>query len=155
MNSKMKQTTGIESTEHLIQELKKTQRNPKALQKFQEKHPLHHSFRSLSDFLNDYLARHPDLETKTLFAQSNTISSYGNQILNGTKKRPGKYKLIPLCMAMGMDLTETNRALRLAEQAELDPRKTLDMALIICINEKVRTIYDVNEFLMQSGLETI
>lgn len=53
---------------------------------------------------------------------------------------------------MGMSLTETNRALRLAEAAELDPRNKQDMALIICINEKVRTTYEVNEFLTAAEL---
>ena len=58
-------------------------------------------------------------------------------------------------MAMGMDLTETNRALRLAKQAQLDPRNTTDMALIICINEQMQTIYDVNDFFIRSGLEPV
>lgn len=53
---------------------------------------------------------------------------------------------------MGMNLTETNRALRLAKASELDPRNKQDMALIICINEKVRTIYNVNEFLVAAEL---
>lgn len=151
----MKPIDSIESTEHLIRELQETKCEPEAFQAFLETHPVHHSFHSLSDYLNHYLAGHPDLETSKIYIQANANPSYANQIFNGTKKRPGKYKLIPLCMAMGMDLTEVNRALRLAGQAQLDPRNTTDMALIICINEKVQTIYDVNDFFIRSGLEPV
>lgn len=53
----------IESTEHLLQELKKIKLNPKALHAFQEQYTPHHSFQSLSDYLNYYIAEHPNLET--------------------------------------------------------------------------------------------
>ena len=142
----------IESTEHLLQELKKIKLNPKALHAFQEQYTPHHSFQSLSDYLNYYIAEHPNLETRKIYIDADIQPSYGNQIFNGTKKRPGKYKLIPICIAMGMNLTETNRALRLAKAPELDPRNKQDMALIICINEKVGTIYNVNEFLAAAEL---
>jgi hypothetical protein len=56
---------------------------------------------------------------------------------------------------MGMDLTETGRALRLAQQPALDPRKELDMALIICINQQVRSMDKVNDFLAECGLEPL
>ena len=92
------------------------------------------------------------METRKIYIDANIPPSYGNQIFNGTKQHPGKYKLIPICIAMGMSLTETNRALRLAKAPELDPRNKQDMALIICINEKVRTIYNVNEFLAAAEL---
>ena len=83
---------------------------------------------------------------------SNLKKSYADQFFNGYRTHPDKYKLIPLCLAMGMDLTETNRALRLAGQPVLDPRKELDMALIICINEKMKSMYKVNDFLTECGL---
>lgn len=145
----------IESTEHLLQILKKIKLDPKALHAFQEQYTPHYSFQSLSDYLNYYIAEHPDLETRKIYIDANIPPSYGNQIFNGTKKRPGKYKLVPICIAMGMSLIETNRALRLAKQAELDPRNKQDMALIICINEQVRTRLNVDEFLVAAGLEPL
>lgn len=145
----------IESTEHLLQELGKIKLNPKALHAFQEQYTPHPSFQSLSDYLNYYIADHPDLETRKIYIDANIQPSYGNQIFNGTKKHPGKYKLIPICVAMGMSLKETNRALRLAGQAELDPHNNQDMALIICINEKVRTLYNINDFLIAAELEPL
>jgi hypothetical protein len=145
----------IESTAHLLEELRKVKLNPQALQTFQESHPVHHSFHSLADYLNHYLYDHPDLEKPKLYLDSNLKKSYGDQFFNGYRKHPDKYKLIPLCIAMGMDLTETGRALRLAQQPALDPRKELDMALIICINQQVRSMDKVNDFLAECGLEPL
>ena len=145
----------IESTEHLLEELRKVKSDPKALKSFQESHPVHHSFHSLADYLNHYLYEHPDLLKPQLYNDSNLKKSYADQFFNGYRKHPDKYKLIPLCIAMEMNLTETNRALRLAEQPELDPRKELDMALIICINEKAKSMYKVNDFLSECGMEPL
>ena len=46
-----------------------------------------------------------------------------------------KYKLIALCIAMGMSVKETDRALLLANQPKLSPKIQKDAALIICINQ--------------------
>lgn len=151
----MNRNEKIQDTEHLLRELEQIGMNPTSLCEFQENYPIHHSFRSLSDYLNYYIAENRHLETRKIFIDANISASYGNQIFNGTKKHPGKYKLIPICIAMKMSLTETNRALRLAGQAQLDPRNRLDMALIICINEKAGTMFHVNEFLIAAGLSPV
>ena len=58
----------IESTEHLLQELKKIKLNPKALHAFQEQYTPHYSFQSLSDYLNYYFAWHLKAYNKTLYS---------------------------------------------------------------------------------------
>lgn len=65
-----------------------------------------------------------------------------------------KYKLITLCIAMGMSVKETDRALLLANQPKLSPKIQKDAALIICINHKYRSVYKVNEFLMDATLSS-
>ena len=59
-----------------------------------------------------------------------------------------------LCIAMGMSVKETDRALLLANQPKLSPKIQKDAALIICINHKYRSVYKVNEFLMDATLSS-
>ena len=50
-----------------------------------------------------------------LIRRTNMDSSYGYQLLKGTRS-PGRDKIILLCLAAGLDLVETQRALQSAKE---------------------------------------
>ena len=145
----------MESTTGLLEAIEKIGTSREEFQKFEQEHPIRFSFQSLEKYINAYLAEHPSLTPAKIYALSNMSRSYGDQILNGRRKHPGKYKLIALCLAMGMERKEINRALRLAGQAELDPRSRLDRALIICANESIRSVTEINELLATYQIDFI
>ncbi|MCR5796261.1 MAG: helix-turn-helix domain-containing protein [Solobacterium sp.] len=61
--------------------------------------------------------------------------TYCYQILNGTKPRPGRDKIIRLCIAAGLTLKETMRALKTGGEAVLYARNRRDAVIIYCIEQ--------------------
>ncbi|MCD8231410.1 MAG: hypothetical protein LUD14_06275 [Clostridiales bacterium] len=141
-----------ERTTDLLNELNNMDDKPESFQAFMERHASAKTFRTLADYLNDYISRNPELHIADVIKRSNTDKNYSYQIFNGRKKHPDKYKLIPLCIAMKMTVKETNRALFMAGQPALAPTENLDAALIICINHEYTDMISVNEFLTANGL---
>ncbi len=141
-----------EHTTDLMNELKNMDDSPESFQAFVERHASSQSFSTLADYLNFYISRHPEMKIADVIKRSNTDKNYSYQIFNGRKQHPDKYKLIPLCIAMGMSVKETDRVLFLAGQPTLSPTETLDAALIICINHEYTDMMAVNDFLAANGL---
>lgn len=71
--------------------------------------------------------------------------NYGYQILNGSRK-PSRDKVLALCLALGLDLPETQRALTLAQFGQLYPKNRRDSIFIFSINKKLSAL-QVNELL--------
>lgn len=111
-------------------------------------------YKDISDYLNQYIAAH-SLVTSDVIRRSRLDRSYANQILNGTRKNPGRDKLIPICLAMGMDLEETNRALKISKAGTLYSKDKRDAVIIMCINRKIFDVLRVNELLYENGLEPL
>lgn len=145
----------MERTTDLFHELNHMNDDLSSFKEYQRRHPQEAAYHSLSDYLNLYLADHPQLSLPEVYRNANLSKSYAQQFFNGYRQHPDKYKLIALCIAMGMSVKETDRALLLANQPKLSPKIPKDAALIICINHKYQSVYRVNEFLMDAGLPTI
>lgn len=111
-------------------------------------------YKDISDYLNQYIAAH-SLVTSDVIRHSRLDRSYANQILNGTRKNPGRDKLIPICLAMEMDLEETNRALKISKAGTLYSKDKRDAVIIMCINRKIFDVLRVNELLYENGLEPL
>lgn len=144
-----------ERTTDLLNELNSMDDRPETFRAFVERHASSRDFESLADYLNFFLSQHPEMKIADVIKRSNTDKGYSYQIFNGHKQHPDKYKLIPLCIAMGMSVKETDRALFMAGQPTLAPSETLDAALIICINHSYPDMLAVNEFLAANGLEAL
>ncbi|MBQ6441523.1 MAG: XRE family transcriptional regulator [Lachnospiraceae bacterium] len=71
-------------------------------------------------------------------------------IMNGNRQ-PGRDHIIALCLAAGLTLPETQRALELTEHGILYSRNRRDAILIFCINRGITNHMDVNELLDQFG----
>lgn len=141
-----------ERTTDLLNELNNMDDRPESFQAFIKRHNSVQEFHTLADYLNYYISQNSGLPIADVIKRSNTDKNYSYQIFNGRRKHPDKYKLIPLCIAMNMSVKETNRALFMADQPTLTPKKDLDAALIICMNHNYTDMISVNEFLTMNGL---
>lgn len=74
-----------------------------------------------------------------LIHRSSLERSYYYQIMKGTRK-PGRDKVIRLCLAAGLNLRETTRALELSGNATLYPKRRRDIILTVAINQKAGVI---------------
>jgi hypothetical protein len=144
----------MESTSNLMNELTHLDDSIEAFQDFCQRHPDEPVFHNLKDYLNYYMNQHPDLIQKEIVWKTNSSRNYVNQYFNGYRQHPNKYKLLPLCIAMGMSLIETNRALMIANQACLNIHDNRDAAIMFCINKQY-SVDQTNAFLLENDLECI
>ena len=83
-----------------------------------------------------------NLSPSRLWERSQIHRTYGYQILNGTKK-PGRDKVIALCLALSLSLDDTQRALALADAGALYARRTRDSLLIYALQRNL-SVLDTN-----------
>lgn len=142
-----------ERTTALFQELNEIAGNPKAFHQFAHKHAKDVVYHTLQDYFNAWLAEHPEM-TQTQIARNCGFSeSYAHELLRGSKKKPGKYPVVQLCIAAHMNLKETNRALEIAQTGILYPKIPVDQAIIYCINSGYQSVVEVALFIVENGLE--
>ena len=108
---------------------------------------------SLSDYLNEYIAK-KNLLVADVVKNSCMSKDYAYALLNGNRKNPTKDRIIALCLAIGMSLLETQRALKICGMVLYSKNKR-DAAIIICINRGIYDIDRVNDFLLDNGLEIL
>lgn len=141
-------------TTKLFEELNSISKNNQSYQAFLNDRKEEKQYTTLNDFLNDYLAKHPEHTIPDIIFRSNLSQNYVYPILNGNRSHPSKYKLVALCIGACMDLKNTQRALTLAECSELYPKIPADAGIILCINNGCETVMDVESFLIENGVES-
>lgn len=104
------------------------------------------SFGSFQEYFNS-LSQVKNISRADLIKRTNIDRSYGYQILRGTRS-PGRDKVILLCIAAGIGLHETQRALRTAGEQILYSRNRRDAILMFVLNEGLN-ITDTQELLQQ------
>ena len=77
-----------------------------------------------------------------LIEKSGIEKSYYYQIMKGTKS-PGRDKVLRLCIAAGLSMRETTRALELAGLAALYSKNRRDIIITVGINQHANVI-DIN-----------
>jgi len=97
--------------------------------------------------------RNSKMSQSQIIQKSQLQRNYAYQILNGTKK-PGRDKVIALCLAMSMDLKGVQKALTLANEGALYPKLKRDSIIIFAIN-KTLSVLDTNELLYDMGEEIL
>lgn len=111
---------------------------------------------SLVTSFTEYIELHRQaigISVAQLIADAYIQRNYGYQILNGTKK-PGRNKVIALCLALKLSLEDTQRALTLAKEGILYPKNTRDSIIIFCINKKM-SVLDTNALLDEKEQELL
>lgn len=108
----------------------------------------------LSDYFSSIMNEH-GLSASDIVKASELPESYAYQILNGTKKNPARDKILALCIGAKMNLAEIKRALEIAGCGILYSKNPRDAAIIFCIKNNKYRMYEINEFLSDSGLELL
>ena len=134
-----------ETTEKLTDVLRQIDR-PEDLQKYVDGLAENPVYASFQEYFNS-LPKVKALEKAALIRRTGIERTYGYQLLKGMRS-PGRDKVLLFCLAAGLDLHETQRALRAAGEPILYSRKRRDAILIFAVNEKL-SISDTQELLTQ------
>ena len=135
-----------DTTRTLSKALEKIHMSEEADQ-FIEKH-------SQSDFayFYEYLK---ELTTAEVITRSGVNKNYVYNILNGDKKKPGRDKILALCIGARMSYSETQRALEIGNVAPLYPKDERDVRIAVGINSGAGDVMKINLILDEYGLEPI
>lgn len=95
-----------------------------------------------------------NIKLSEIIQQSGIERTYAYQILNGTKQKPGRDKIIRLCIGAGLTLAETIRALEIAQEGTLYARNKRDVIIAFAINKSC-DVNDTNELLMGFNEEVL
>lgn len=99
-------------------------------------------------FMEKSTAYYPDgTDRAELVKDSGIDRIYCYQILNGTKK-PGRDKVIALCLAIHADITTTQKCLNLAGHSNLYSRNKRDAIIIFAVEKKL-SVRDTNDLLSE------
>lgn len=125
-----------------------------AVREYVEKYLKEEQDEHFHEYLRQHILKH-DLSMAQVMKNSCINKNYGYNITNGTRKRPGREKVIALCIGAKMCFDETQKALRLAEHPLLNPRKERDVWIALAINNKTGDVLKLNLLLEEKGLEPL
>lgn len=98
------------------------------------------------ELLNDYLNKNK--MTKAEVAKSTLLyERYVYEIFSG-KKIPSRDKLLQICLALKLNINDTNRLLNSAEKNSLNPRNIRDSIIIFSIL-KNKSVMECNEIFLE------
>ena len=87
---------------------------------------------------------------KDVIARSNLSEVYAYQIFGGQKKNPGREKVLCLAVAMGLDLNEVQRLLKVSGYPQLYAKNPWDCMVIYGVCRKM-SVLEINELLYDNG----
>lgn len=112
----------------------------------------HHCERTaFSVYMNELLASH-EVTIPELIELSGISRNYIYNILSGERAKPGRDKVVALCIGIGASFAELNRALELVKHAPLYPKDERDARIAIAVNRGMHRVTEVNLMLEKSGL---
>lgn len=141
-----------ESTTKQLEKVLANIDSEKQMEELMESPKITDHFRSFPEY---YLSL-PEVQAKEsseLIRDSGLERSYYYQVMKGTRN-PGRDKVLRLCLAGGLNLQETTRALELSGNAVLYARSRRDIILTVAINQKAGVI-DTNLLLDKYGEEPL
>jgi len=94
-----------------------------------------------------------ELTNSDVFKKANISHSTGYQILNG-RRLPSRDKVLQLTVALGLNLEETNKLLRLSKHGELYVKEKRDAVLIFSINNTLN-LMEINDILYEEDLKIL
>ena len=105
-------------------------------------------FKSFAEYVQS-LDAVKKLDRGELIRNSGLERSYFYQVMKGTRS-PGRDKVLRLCLAAGLNLRETTRALELSGNAVLYARNRRDIILTVAVNQ-MADVDDTNLLLFRYG----
>lgn len=139
----MKPSEKSKNTNELMQILSSA-KTPEELQAYTETLKQEHISCSFADFISEKL-RERELSAAVLIRNSMIQRNYGYQLLNGTRT-PSRDKVLAFCLALGLDLTDTQRALNCAATGQLYPKNKRDSVLLFAIKKNL-SVMETNDLL--------
>lgn len=139
------------TTDELLKKLRST-RSVAQLNEYTSALSEQTAYHSFSDYMIAYLRDHQMTESELIKA-SCIQRNYAYQILNGTKK-PGRGKILALCLAAHMNYSDTQRALTLAGLGKLYPRRKEDSVIIFAVEHGLN-VQQTNELLYEECNTTL
>lgn len=140
-------------TEHLNMILQNIKEEKDADQ-FIKDYVKNESYTYFYEYLNDYIAA-KKLDISVVMTNSRINKNYGYNITNGTRKNPGRDKVLALCIGAGMSYLETQRALEIAKVGSIYPKDERDVRIAVAINNGVNDVLKVNIMLEEKGLKPL
>ncbi|MBE5849763.1 MAG: hypothetical protein E7298_06320 [Lachnospiraceae bacterium] len=112
--------------------------------------------KTFADYMNEYLASHPDLTPAQITRNADLARSYASEILTG-KKKGSRDRIIAICYGAGMNLDEVMHALTYSGNDPLYPKRKRDAYISYIFNniKSFPSITDVNLFLSDRGEEPL
>lgn len=101
------------------------------------------------------IARKNKLNLQTIFLLADVPERYGYKLLSGEKHTKQRDVVLRLCYAAGMNLDQTQQALKKYGMPQLYSKIARDALLMISFNERPGTINDINALLDQHGFEPL
>lgn len=141
-----------DTTRTLSKALEKIQKSEEADQ-FIQKHG-QSDFVYFYEYLNWIIAQ-KNLTTAEVITRSGINKNYVYNILNGDKRKPGRDKILALCIGAQMSYSETQRALEIGNVAPLYPKDERDVRIAVAINNGTGDVTKINLILDEYGLEPI
>ena len=141
-----------ESTTRKLSDVLSNIDNTKDMEKFMEEPKVTDSFKNFPDYFRS-LDSVQKMESSELIRKSGLERSYYYQVMKGTRS-PGRDKVLRLCLAAGLSLRETTRALELSGNAPLYPKNRRDIILTVSVNQSA-SVDDANLLLYKYGEEPL
>ena len=128
-----------------------TEQNPEQLKEYKKRHEKE-CHRDFVSFIDDYISSHGF--TRAFIINKANLTNYGYRILDGTKHTKNRNLILRICLAMGMNLDDTQKALKFYNMRLLDDALFRDQIIIACIVTG-KTAIDIHDLLCKAGEESI
>ena len=103
----------------------------------------------------DALLEQKGLKRQEVLLRADLPQKYGYKLLTGESHTTDRDKLLRICLALELNLKQTQRALRLYGMSELYPKNARDVILIAAIGRRQWDIHELSRELMEAGLEPL
>ncbi len=101
------------------------------------------------------IIKNKNLSQQGVFLDADIPERYGYKLISGEKKTKQRDVILRICYAARMSIEETQRALKIYNMPELYSRIPRDAFIMIAINERPGNVMDVNELLVQNGMDPL
>ena len=112
------------------------------------------SDRPFCDYMREKIHEN-GLRQQDIFLDADISEKYGYKLLSEEKRTRQRDVILRICYASGLNLDETQKALRLYRMPELYSKIKRDALLMIAFNERPGDIISVNAFLKKNGVDIL
>lgn len=138
---------------YMVSELKKI-RSYEDEEKYIKKYVVSHSRETFAQYLQRYMNSN-SISVANVMKNSGINRNYGYNIINGARKRPGRDKVIALCMGAGMDIDHIQYSLHIAGFCVLDPRNERDVRVAAATLRGVKNVLRLNIYLEEHEIDPL